>query len=87
MPFTQGERSTVMTPEIQRYANALARQHGFGTADRILYGSEDKIVHHTFYGYRKRSTGEYVSNSYRDNFGWKNTYYQPAYTVVMLRVF
>lgn len=29
-------------------------------------------------GYRKNTTGEYVPNSYLNNFGWKNTYYQHA---------
>jgi|WetSurMetagenome_2_1015567.scaffolds.fasta_scaffold526152_1 hypothetical protein len=32
----------------------------------------------TCFGYRKCTTGEYVSNAYRQNFGWKNTYYQNA---------
>ena len=29
-------------------------------------------------GYRKNTTGEYVPNAYRRNFGWKNTFYQRA---------
>lgn len=35
-------------------------------------------------GYRKFTTGEYVSNAYRDKFGWKNTYYQAACMDVVL---
>lgn len=37
---------------------------------------------HTASGYRKYTTGEYVPNSYRDKFGWKNTYYQSASLVI-----
>ena len=40
-------------------------------------GTRDRISC-TGYGYRKLTTGEYVPNAYRDHFGWKNTYYQPA---------
>ena len=37
---------------------------------------------YTPYGYRKNTTGEYVSHAYRSNFGWKNTYYQRAILAV-----
>lgn len=40
------------------------------------------VVQRTRSGYRKLTNGEYVHNSYRCNFGWKNTYYQHAETVV-----
>lgn len=40
-------------------------------------GNENKVKVMRF-GYRKYTTGEYVSNKYRAHFGWKNTYYQPA---------
>ena len=73
------------TKEAQKRANIIARRAGFGSATSIIYGDEDKVVSHTSYGYRKRTTGEYVSNSYRNKFGWKNTYYQRAETVVMLK--
>jgi len=69
----------------QRKANVIARTAGYGTATEIVFGDEDKVVSHTSYGYRKNTTGEYVPNSYRSNFGWKNTYYQHAATVVMLK--
>ena len=69
----------------QKRANIIARRAGYGSATSIIYGNEDKVVSHTSYGYRKRTTGEYVPNSYRNNFGWKNTYYQRAETVVMLK--
>ena len=69
----------------QKRANIIARRAGYGSATSIIYGDEDKVVSHTSYGYRKRTTGEYVPNSYRNKFGWKNTYYQRAETVVMLK--
>lgn len=69
----------------QQRANAIARKHGYGRATSIIYGEDDKVVSHISYGYRKYTTGEYVPNTYRANFGWKNTYYQPAITVVMLK--
>ncbi len=72
--------------DVQRHANRIARRHGYGRADRIVWGCEDKVLAHIPYGYRKRTTGEYVSNAYRSKFGWKNTYYQSAYTVVMLAI-
>ena len=73
------------TKEAQKRANIIARRDGFGSATSITYGDEDKVMSHTPYGYRKRTTGEYVPNSYRNKFGWKNTYYQHAETVVMLK--
>ena len=72
--------------DVQRHANRIARSRGYGRANKIVWGSEDKVLAHTQYGYRKRTTGEYVSNAYRNKFGWKNTYYQSAYTVVMLAI-
>ena len=69
----------------QQKANSIARQAGFGRATKVVMGDCDTVVNHVFYGYRKRSTGEYVSNAYRTNFGWKNTYYQSAETVVMVK--
>lgn len=68
----------------QKEANAIARKAGFETATEIIHGTENKVVSHVSPGYRKNTTGEYVSNSYRTHFGWKNTYYQNAETVVML---
>lgn len=73
-----------ITKEIQKKANSIARKAGYGSATEIVFGEEDKVISHTSFGYRKYTTGEYVSNKYRSNFGWKNTYYQPAKTVVMI---
>lgn len=73
------------TKEAQKRANIIARRAGYGSATTIIYGDANKVISHTPYGYRKRTTGEYVSNSYRNKFGWKNTYYQHAETVVMLK--
>lgn len=71
-----------MNKEIQRYANSVARKHGHSIATEIILGSEDRVVSSTPYGFRKYTTGEYVPNAYRANFGWKNTYYQHAECVV-----
>lgn len=70
--------------KLQKIANSIARKHGYGTATEIVRVSDDHpiIIKHVTYGYRKRSTGEYVSNRYRQCFGWKNTYYQNAETIV-----
>lgn len=72
------------TEMIQKLANIVARKHGYHSATKIVWGNEERVISHTSYGYRKYTTGEYVPNSYRVNFGWKNTYYQHAETVVML---
>jgi len=71
-----------ITKEQKRLANCIARSHGYGKATEIIIGSKNRIVSRTPYGYRKYTTGEYVPNKYRSNFGWKNTYYQRAETVV-----
>ena len=68
----------------RKTANAIARKAGYGWATKIVFGSTNEVLSHTRYGYRKYTTGEYVPNKYRDNFGWKNTYYQPAETTVMI---
>ncbi|MFA5401701.1 MAG: hypothetical protein WC359_14720 [Dehalococcoidia bacterium] len=70
---------------IQTEANRIARQAGHVRANRIVVGDRAKVVKHIAYGYRKYTTGEYVSTKYRSCFGWKNTYYQHAITTVMLR--
>ena len=74
-----------VTQEIIRKANSIARKSGYGRATEIILGDEDKVVSHTRYGYRKYTTGEYVCNKYRSNFGWKNTFYQHAETVVTVK--
>lgn len=68
----------------QKLANKLARKAGYLRATKIIDGDEAKVVSTIKYGYRKYTTNAYVSNSYRRNFGWKNTYYQRAEVVVML---
>lgn len=67
-------------------ANSVARKFGHNTATTILFGNvkEPKVIDRTPYGYRKYTTGEYVSNAYRNHFGWKNTYYQKSLTTVLL---
>ena len=70
---------------LQQEANRIARQAGYNIADHIVVGDHNGVIKHIRYGYRKYTTGEYVSNKYRANFGWKNTYYQNAVTTVMLR--
>lgn len=70
---------------LQKEANRIARQAGHGIADHIMIGDTTGVTKHIAYGYRKYTTGEYVSNAYRSSFGWKNTYYQNASTTIMLR--
>jgi hypothetical protein len=74
-----------ITKEQQKRANIIARRNGHNKATKIVFGDSDKIVSTIAFGYRKKTTGEYVSNSYRKNFGWKNTYYQRVECVVMLK--
>jgi len=69
-------------PDIQKFANKIARKNGYLRATKIVFGNRNGMIGHVKYGYRKKSNGEYVSNAYRRNFGWKNTYYQRAITVV-----
>lgn len=71
--------------EYYRLANSIARASGYGRATKIIRGKESGVVVRVDCGYRKNTTGEYVSNAYRKNFGWKNTYYQQAETVVMIK--
>lgn len=71
---------------MQKHANKIARQNGYGKATEVIFGNKDRIVSHTKYGYRKYSTGQYVPNAYLAKFGWKNTYYQNAETVVEVNV-
>ena len=73
--------------EIQKLANICARKNGYQKATEIRYDgrrTSAEFVMHTDFGYRKHTTGEYVSNAYRANFGWKNTYYQEAETVIVV---
>ena len=67
---------------IQKRANSIARKYGAGRATQIIVGDVDRVLSHTRCGYRKYTTGEYVSSGYRAKFGWKNTYYQRAETIV-----
>ena len=77
----------IITPEIQKFANSVARKHGHGTATSIVFDKSLQtpiVISHVQYGYRKNTTGEYVPNAYRKMFGWKNTYYQNAETTIGL---
>lgn len=50
-------------------------------ATNVKITSDETANNEDFYipcGYRKNTTGQYVPNSYRSKFGWKNTYYQSA---------
>lgn len=74
-----------ITNSQKTYANAIARKNGCGRATEIRINpniTEGRVVGHTRYGYRKYTTGAYIPNAYRANFGWKNTYYQNAETIV-----
>lgn len=70
---------------LQQIANSVARQYGCGRATEIRIGKRERVSH-TRYGYRKFTTGEFVPNAYLRKFGWKNTYYSAAETVVTLTV-
>lgn len=75
--------------EIKKLANSIARKNGYGFATKILIDKRykkgnGKVVSRTDCGYRKKTTGQYVPNSYMNKFGWKNCYYQNAETVIRL---
>ena len=64
---------------LKQFANAFVRRESTGnSATKLIPGEKLEIVHHLDFGYRKKTTGEYVPNKYLNNFGWKNTYYQHA---------
>ena len=73
-----------MNPCITKLANSTARKAGCGKATSIVFGpvEEPVVVSRTAFGYRKKTTGEYVAKAYLTRFGWKNTYYQHAECVV-----
>lgn len=71
---------------IQKHANQIARQAGYGQATKITLGTRDGVLSHSRHGYYKYTTGERVSNAYRANFGWKNTDYCAAQTAVEVAV-
>ena len=71
---------------VQRRANSFARSQGYGRADVVHLAPEPVILDRTEPGYRKYTTDEYVCHAYRSNFGWKNTYYENAFTAVGLPV-
>lgn len=70
----------------KQIANSIAKRGGYGKATDILLspGGQSKIIKTTSYGYRKCTNNQYVPKAYLRNFGWKNTYYQNAITVVAL---
>lgn len=71
---------------LQKLANIIARKKGYGTATKVLFSNDKEpfILYRKQPGYRKKTTGEYVPNAYLNHFGWKNTYYCHAETVVVL---
>ncbi|MHB8387502.1 MAG: hypothetical protein ACYDAO_09315 [Thermoplasmataceae archaeon] len=66
--------------------NQIARTVHMLRATEIIIGDDTKVLRTQRFGYRKNTTGEYVPKKYLSNFGWKNTYYQPAECVVMLNI-
>jgi diaminopimelate decarboxylase len=72
--------------EMQRHANSIARKNGYAKATQVVAGDNDCVLYRIDPGYRKKTTHEYVPNAYRNKFGWKNTYYQSAETIVMVNV-
>lgn len=67
---------------LKQYLNAFARENKYGFYTHIIPGEKLQIIKRLPAGYRKYTTGEYVPNAYRANFGWKNTYYQHAITKI-----
>lgn len=82
MPKQKKPRKNLRKRTISQHGNAIARHHGYGRATTILLGKVDRLISHVKYGHRKNTTDEYVGIAYLKNFGWKNTYYQHAETVV-----
>jgi hypothetical protein len=85
--MTTTTTTTTTTEEIQTIANSFARKNGHGRATKVTLSAAvtvPMIGETTRYGYRKHTTGDYVSNKYRSNYGWKNTYYQAAECEVIL---
>lgn len=76
----------MITDSQQKRANIIARKAGHGTATEVICGKVDRVIDHTPYGYCKKSDGQYVPNAYRNNFGWKNTYYRFGALVVEINV-
>jgi hypothetical protein len=70
--------------DVRQFANAIARSYGYGKANGIVIGEENKVDSHVSYGHRKYSDNQYVPNAYLSKFGWKNTYYQYAETTVSI---
>lgn len=62
--------------QIAQRANAIARKYGYGRATEIVISDKNDIIDAIAPGWRKKTTGEYVPNSYLRKFGWKNTFYQ-----------
>jgi len=72
---------------LQQIANSFARTQGWGRATKISFDdkiTEPKLGKTVEYGFRKKTTGQYVPKAYLNNFGWKNTYYQHAVCEVVL---
>jgi hypothetical protein len=70
---------------LRQYANAVARENGSAKATGVTPiedSREPRVIESSSACYRKTTTHEVVPNKYRLNFGWKNTYYDPAVCLV-----
>ena len=67
-------------------AHQIARKYGTTKATKIIVGDDSQVLRYVQPGYYKYTTGERVSNAYRNNFGWKNTSYHCAICEVMVNI-
>lgn len=68
---------------IHKYANRIAREFGTNSATKVVIGREAKVLSYSRPGYVKKTTGEYVSSSYRSR-GWSSCEYRHARCVVQV---
>ena len=68
---------------LMKAANRVAKRDRCHKSTAIVIGQVDQVVERVRCGYRKCTTGEYVSDAYRKK-GWSNIYYQRAVAVVEL---
>lgn len=77
----------IITPKIQRYANCIARDNGYGRATAIKFEKQLKcplISTRIEPGWRKKTTGDYVPFKYRLKSRGHGIFYQHAETTVVL---
>jgi hypothetical protein len=72
-----------LNPEkvINRIKYEVKRSRMSWQSINLKTGDEEKIDI-TSFGYRKKTTGEYVPKAYLSHFGWKNTYYESAQLII-----